>query len=365
MSWRISAAPLVDAPAARVKIGVGDVLNVSVFEAAAGGLFIPADAGSRPGNFVTLPPQQVDAAGSINVPFAGSVTVSGLTPQEVQRAIEHRLVERALEPQAVVTLADRRSGAVSVVGDVTTSTHFTLDPGGERVLSAVSRAAGPKFPSYETTVTIQRHGSSETALLSEIAVRPEQNVQLQPNDVVFVQHEPRYFLVFGATGNPTSLSTTNRRFAFGDTHLMLADALATAGGLEDDRSNPDAVFLLPSGCAANAGGDECRGDGPDAGHGADHLHDQFPRSGRLFHRATIPDACRRHNLREQRAGCGSCEIPVCPEHLHRLGQQRGQPALIGSRAVLLVGVDELHDQMRGEPGCCVGRTRPTARSTDA
>ena len=142
-----------------------------------------------------------------------------------------------------MTLADRRSGAVSVVGDVTTSTHFTLDPGGERVLSAVSRAAGPKFPSYETTVTIQRHGSSETALLSEIAVRPEQNVQLQPNDVVFVQHEPRYFLVFGATGNPTSLSTTNRRFAFGDTHLMLADALATAGGLEDDRSNPDAVFL--------------------------------------------------------------------------------------------------------------------------
>jgi polysaccharide export outer membrane protein len=33
-------------------IGVGDIVSVTLFEAAAGGLFIPNDAGARPGNFV-------------------------------------------------------------------------------------------------------------------------------------------------------------------------------------------------------------------------------------------------------------------------------------------------------------------------
>ena len=34
-----------------------------IFEAAAGGLFIPAEAGVRPGNFVTLPNQPIDTKG--------------------------------------------------------------------------------------------------------------------------------------------------------------------------------------------------------------------------------------------------------------------------------------------------------------
>ena len=49
-------------------IGVGDVLNMSIFEAAPGGLFTPGQsAGARPGNFVDLPAQAVDQKGSIYV----------------------------------------------------------------------------------------------------------------------------------------------------------------------------------------------------------------------------------------------------------------------------------------------------------
>ena len=42
-------------PPPEIKFGIGDVIAVSIFEAAAGGLFIPAEASVRPGNFVTLP----------------------------------------------------------------------------------------------------------------------------------------------------------------------------------------------------------------------------------------------------------------------------------------------------------------------
>ncbi len=37
-------------------VGIGDVLNISIFEAAPGGLFTPGQsAGARPGNFVDIP----------------------------------------------------------------------------------------------------------------------------------------------------------------------------------------------------------------------------------------------------------------------------------------------------------------------
>ncbi len=56
----------------RIKFGIGDVVSVSIFEAAAGGLFIPTEAGVRPGNFVTIPDQTIDNDGNISVPYAGS-----------------------------------------------------------------------------------------------------------------------------------------------------------------------------------------------------------------------------------------------------------------------------------------------------
>ena len=241
---------------AHVTIGVGDILNISIFEANSGGLFIPADAGSRPGNFVALPNEQVDASGTINVPYAGTLRAAGLTPQELQTAIERKLANRALEPQVVVTLFDRRSGAINVLGDVNNGVRFTIDPGGERILGALARSGGVKSSAFEETVTLVRAGRSWSAQLAGIAANPSQNIQLRAGDTVYVLHEPRYFLVFGATGNASSLNTVNRRVAFTDKRLTIADGLATAGGLDDATANPSSVFLyrlLPKQTLINLG----------------------------------------------------------------------------------------------------------------
>ena len=80
-------------------------------------------------------------------------------------------------------------------------------------------------------------------MLSEIAANPMQNIQLQPGDAIYIGYKPKYFVAFGATGQSTTLAQLNRRFAFTDPSLTLADALALAGGLEDDRANPTGVFL--------------------------------------------------------------------------------------------------------------------------
>src|SRR2546430_3419075 len=91
-------------PPTRIRFGIGDVVSVTIFEAAAGGLFIPAEAGVRPGNFVSLPNQNVDSAGNITVPYAGAVRAVGRTPAEVQQDIVKSIGNRAIEPQVVVAL---------------------------------------------------------------------------------------------------------------------------------------------------------------------------------------------------------------------------------------------------------------------
>lgn len=70
-------------PAPVIRVGVGDAVHVSIFELSAGGLFVPLEAGVRPGNFVTLPPQIVDRSGTITVPFAGQVQAAGRSPSEI------------------------------------------------------------------------------------------------------------------------------------------------------------------------------------------------------------------------------------------------------------------------------------------
>src|SRR3981189_2622780 len=115
-------------------VGVGDVLNVSIFEAAPGGLFTPGQsAGARPGNFVDLPPQAVDQKGSIYVPYAGEIPAAARTIPDIQEAIVARLRNRAIEPQVVVSLNQQHSSVVSVLGDVNTPGVLALNSVGDRL----------------------------------------------------------------------------------------------------------------------------------------------------------------------------------------------------------------------------------------
>ncbi|WP_187144331.1 polysaccharide biosynthesis/export family protein [Microvirga massiliensis] len=228
-----------------VRVGPGDSVSITIFEAQAGGLFIPGQPGSSAGNFVQLPPQQVDRSGRISVPYAGEINAVGRTPAEIQADIEERLKSRAIEPQAVVTITSRQSEEVSVLGDVNQPARFALEPGGTRILNAIARAGGSKFPGHESVITLQRRGRTDQAVLTSIVQNPSYNVNLTPGDVVYVSHEPRNYLVFGATPAPGAVGgQQNRRFAFDKDNLTLAEAVATAGGLDGSRADPRSVFLF-------------------------------------------------------------------------------------------------------------------------
>lgn len=228
-----------------VTIAVGDLVQVTVYEAQSGGLFIPKEASVRPGNFVDIPKQQVDQSGNITIPYAGSVKVAGLTARAVSDIIRERIKNRAIDPQVVVAVAEQRGNQISVLGEVNTPVRFPVDPGGIRVTGAVARAGGPKYPSYETKVTIKRGTQVSTESMSGLIRRPNDDVQLAPGDVVYLSREPRVFMTFGSTPSPGSIGgTNNRRFTFENDTMTLAEALAKSGGLDPARANLTSVYVF-------------------------------------------------------------------------------------------------------------------------
>ncbi len=219
-----------------IPLGVGDIVAISVFESQAGGLFIPADAGSRPGNFVTLPAQTIGQDGNISVPYAGRIRAAGRSVAQLQKQIEDQLANRAIEPQVIITKVASRSAQVTVLGDVRAPTKVEISEAGERILDVISSAGGLSAPNVETYITLQRPGRTATISYSTLIANPNENVFVGPGDTVIVNRERRTFAAFGASG-------LNGRFDFEETNLTLSEALAKAGGLLDGRANPSHVLL--------------------------------------------------------------------------------------------------------------------------
>jgi polysaccharide export outer membrane protein len=223
-------------------VGVGDVLNISIFEAAPGGLFTPGQAaGARPGNFVDLPPQAVDQKGSIYVPYAGEIPAAARTIPEIQQAVVARLRNRAIEPQVVISLNQQHSSVVSVLGDVNTPGVLALNSVGERLLALLARAGGPKYEAIESYVTLQRDGKRIRVLLSRVVHDPRENIFIRPNDVLFVTREAPSFTALGALNQ--NVFGFNSEIPFDVETLTLAQAMGKAGGLNDQQSDPSEIYV--------------------------------------------------------------------------------------------------------------------------
>ncbi|MGN6284147.1 MAG: polysaccharide biosynthesis/export family protein [Afipia sp.] len=233
---RLSTAFANRSPPKAFRFGIGDTVSVTIFEAAAGGLFIPAEAGVRPGNYVTIPNQAVDNHGNISVPYAGAITAKGKTPSEVQQAIVAALKNRAIDPQAVVSLVDQKASLISVLGDVRAAGRFPASASGERILDAITRAGGPNSQGYDVWVTLERAGHRASVPFGALVYEPTNNIYVLPNDTIYLYSQPQTFVAFGAAG-------TQGQYKFDAWRLTLAEAVGKHGGLSDSLADPASVFL--------------------------------------------------------------------------------------------------------------------------
>jgi polysaccharide export outer membrane protein len=256
-------------PPPEIKFGIGDVVSVTIFEAAAGGLFIPSEAGVRPGNFVQIPNQPIDTKGFISVPYAGLVPAAGKTPSQVEQLIVDRIKNRAIEPQVVVALVTQNTSLITVIGEVNTlltsvTGRIPAQPAGEHLLDVITRAGGLRDQGQDNWVVLERNGQRASVPFGSLIYEPGNNIWAWPGDTIYIYKEPQTFLAFGAAGQQGQFqfSAGSQSSAW---KMTMAEGVAAAGGLLDLQADPGSVFLYrrePRELAEMLGVDCSKMDGP-------------------------------------------------------------------------------------------------------
>lgn len=133
---------------------------------------------------------QVDANGHVALPLAGSIDVTGKSPEDLAHAIEERLQAGYVrEPHVTVGIIETVSQVVTVDGEVHTPGIYPI-AGRMTLIQAVARAAGTTEFAEAKHVVIFRtvEGRRMAALYDLRAIRLGAYVdpQIYPNDVVVV-----------------------------------------------------------------------------------------------------------------------------------------------------------------------------------
>lgn len=212
----------------------GDVISVSIFDNGESGIFIAAESAS-----VALGEYTVAPDGAVSLPYAGRIHVAGGSTDDAQRRVNQRLRASAVNPYTNVSITRKSTDTYAVLGSVASGGNYNLTAKSERVLDAVAAAGGPTISPNEAVVTLVRNGATGKQTLKQVVLSAQQNVRVQPGDVLVVSGGDATFTADGAL-------SSSGEFHFVEGDLTLAQAVARSGGLSDTRSNPSGVFLFRS-----------------------------------------------------------------------------------------------------------------------
>jgi polysaccharide biosynthesis/export protein len=187
-SVETTAAP-ADAPGAHaLRISSGDLLDVAVFDT-------PELSGKL----------RVDEHGTITLPIAGNLTVSGLTAEQAAHAVEGKLLATNVlkEPHVSVAILEYATQGVTVVGEVKSPGVYPL-LGAHSVLDLIS-AAGGLGPNAGKAVTVTHRDAPDAPVVVRIETKPGSrvpfNIDVRPGDTIMVSHAGIVYVV-GDVGRP-------------------------------------------------------------------------------------------------------------------------------------------------------------------
>jgi len=197
---------------------------------------------------------RVDDGGNISLPLVGVIRAGNMTVRQLEAELTKRLSAYYRSPQVTVTVVQYRSDPVFFVGAFQKpgiyalqgkktllemiSTVGGLQPNASRRLSVTRRADWGKIPLAAAKDDAERKLSAVEISLTQLmeTVNPEEDILLQPYDVVRVSMEEMVYLQGSKTG----------AFPLGErSSLSVLQVISMAGGLPPEAKLDKAVVLRP------------------------------------------------------------------------------------------------------------------------
>jgi polysaccharide biosynthesis/export protein len=192
------------------------------------------------------PKLRVDEQGTINLPCAGALVVSGLTAEEAGRAIEARFREKDIlkDPNVSVTVLEYATQGVTVLGEVKNPGVYPL-LGAHALLDLIS-AAGGVTPNAGKGVTITHREDADHPEIVNVATKPGStatfNVDVRPGDTIVVSRAGIVY-VLGDVGKPGGFLIEN------SDRLTVLQAIALAQGTNRTASLDHTKLIRKTGTA--------------------------------------------------------------------------------------------------------------------
>jgi protein involved in polysaccharide export with SLBB domain len=133
---------------------------------------------------------RVATDGTVDYPLAGRLQVAGLRTGEIQQLLVVKLKDKYLkEPQVVVTIKDRNSQKISVLGQVSRPGQVGYYPN-MTIVDAIASAGGFTGIAAKNSVNLRRQVSGKIEMhifpVADISEGRSPNIMVLPGDVLVV-----------------------------------------------------------------------------------------------------------------------------------------------------------------------------------
>lgn len=210
----------------------GDTLNLVVWDNTETSLLAPPGARQVPLAEITVAPD-----GKIFVPYLDRVMVAGKTPEAARMEIQDRLTMIAPSAQVQLSARPGRNNSVDLIGGVRSPGTYPLTDGSMTVLNLIAAGGGVSETLPNPIVRLSRGGAMYVTSLDRLYREPSLDTVLQGGDRVIVETDERSFVVLGAAGSEKITQFPNDR-------PTALDAVAAAGGVNDNRGDPKAILIM-------------------------------------------------------------------------------------------------------------------------
>ena len=244
---RSAAPPLEPPPLPTDMVGAGDVLDINIYEAGVtlfsggaggGGAGAASQVSAVPGvQAQKLPPIRVDDNGYITLPYAGRLYVEGHTLREVEAMVRGSLQGMSQNPQVLITMGEAITNSIIIGGEVAKPGRLVLQTNRETLTDVVALAGGYRGNTKDLLARVSRRNGITDIRLNDLVDNPSLDLRISPGDRVSLINDPRTYSVLGASGQVA-------QFPFSRSSVSLAEAIATAGGVNSNIGNPAAIFLF-------------------------------------------------------------------------------------------------------------------------